>query len=373
MEGDLVAGDFNAYRLRDSSNTRSDNVNSVVRVTSLEIVLVLGTNDVFSAPPSAIVEKIVDLCQEFHECSPSGHGIAGTVSGVEAAIHCGDELWFGVGMEVSERDQNKPTLATARYRSLPLSQRYSNAGFSGPRRDLLSRDGLHLSYDGTETMESAIENAVNTALTLRTGAPPSTALSPRTGAPPTTALSPRTGAPPTTALSPRTGAPPTTALSPRTGAPPTTALSPRTGAPPTTAQTPRTGAPPTTALSPRTGAPPTTTLSPRTGAPPTTALSPRTGAPPTTALSPRTGASPTTALSPRTGAPPTTALSPRTGAPSTTAQTPRTGAPSTTALSPRTGAPPSTTLAPRPGAPPTTALILMTAECLLLPLQLNLF
>ncbi|WAR26178.1 PLXB1-like protein [Mya arenaria] len=36
----------------------------------------------------------------------SGQGIAGTVSGVEAAIHCGDELWFGVGMEVSERDQN---------------------------------------------------------------------------------------------------------------------------------------------------------------------------------------------------------------------------------------------------------------------------
>ena len=28
------------------------------------------------------------------------------MSGVEAAIHCGDELWFGVGMEVSERDQN---------------------------------------------------------------------------------------------------------------------------------------------------------------------------------------------------------------------------------------------------------------------------
>ena len=28
----------------------------------------------------------------------------GMVSGVEAVIHCGDELWFGVGMEVSEGD-----------------------------------------------------------------------------------------------------------------------------------------------------------------------------------------------------------------------------------------------------------------------------
>jgi hypothetical protein len=28
------------------------------------------------------------------------------VLGVEAANRCGDELWFGVGMEVSERDQN---------------------------------------------------------------------------------------------------------------------------------------------------------------------------------------------------------------------------------------------------------------------------
>jgi len=33
-----------------------------------------------------------------YTCFTSGHGIAETVSGVEAAIHCGDELWFGVGM-----------------------------------------------------------------------------------------------------------------------------------------------------------------------------------------------------------------------------------------------------------------------------------
>jgi len=32
--------------------------------------------------------------------------MAGTVSDIEAAIHCGDELWFCLGMEVSERDQN---------------------------------------------------------------------------------------------------------------------------------------------------------------------------------------------------------------------------------------------------------------------------
>ncbi|KAI8486602.1 hypothetical protein Bbelb_355770 [Branchiostoma belcheri] len=56
----------------------------------------------------------------------SGHGVAGTVSGVEAAIHVGNELWFGVGIEVSERDQNLaistvkngpgaiPTFATAK-------------------------------------------------------------------------------------------------------------------------------------------------------------------------------------------------------------------------------------------------------------------
>ena len=52
----------------------------------------------------------------------SGHGIAGTVSGVEAAIHCGDELWFGVGMEVSERDQNL-AINTGRnfYQSDPFS------------------------------------------------------------------------------------------------------------------------------------------------------------------------------------------------------------------------------------------------------------
>jgi len=31
----------------------------------------------------------------------SGHGIAVTVSGVEAAIHCSDEFWFSVGMEMS--------------------------------------------------------------------------------------------------------------------------------------------------------------------------------------------------------------------------------------------------------------------------------
>jgi len=34
------------------------------------------------------------------------NGMAGTLSGVKAAIHCGNELWFGIGMEVSERDRN---------------------------------------------------------------------------------------------------------------------------------------------------------------------------------------------------------------------------------------------------------------------------
>ena len=48
----------------------------------------------------------------------SGHGIAGTVSGVEAAIHCGDELWFGVGMENAALS----TLASPlNQRSLPLA------------------------------------------------------------------------------------------------------------------------------------------------------------------------------------------------------------------------------------------------------------
>jgi len=42
----------------------------------------------------------------------SGNGIAGTVLGIEAAIHCGDELWFSVGMEVSLRDQRSHPLAT---------------------------------------------------------------------------------------------------------------------------------------------------------------------------------------------------------------------------------------------------------------------
>jgi hypothetical protein len=44
----------------------------------------------------------------------SAHGISGTMSGVEAAIHCGVELWFGVSMEMSPLNQ----------RSLPLSQSY---------------------------------------------------------------------------------------------------------------------------------------------------------------------------------------------------------------------------------------------------------
>ena len=44
----------------------------------------------------------------------SGHGIAGTVSGVEAAIHCGDELWFGVGMEASPLNQRSLPLATVK-------------------------------------------------------------------------------------------------------------------------------------------------------------------------------------------------------------------------------------------------------------------
>jgi len=32
--------------------------------------------------------------------------------GVEGAIHCGDELWFSVGMEVILRDQRSLSLST---------------------------------------------------------------------------------------------------------------------------------------------------------------------------------------------------------------------------------------------------------------------
>jgi len=41
-----------------------------------------------------------------------GHIIAGTVSGVEAATHFGDELRLSVGMDVSLRDQLSLPLAT---------------------------------------------------------------------------------------------------------------------------------------------------------------------------------------------------------------------------------------------------------------------
>jgi len=36
----------------------------------------------------------------------SCHRRAGTVSGIEATIYCEDGIWFGVGMEASELDQN---------------------------------------------------------------------------------------------------------------------------------------------------------------------------------------------------------------------------------------------------------------------------
>ena len=67
----------------------------------------------FASFARAVIKRCTKLwwsgCKRF----TSGHGIAGTVSGVEAAIHCGDELWFGVSMEVSPLNQ----------RSLPLNQR----------------------------------------------------------------------------------------------------------------------------------------------------------------------------------------------------------------------------------------------------------
>jgi len=50
------------------------------------------------------------VCKRFM----SGHGIAGMVSGVEAAIHCGDELWLSVDMEGPLRDQRSLLLATTR-------------------------------------------------------------------------------------------------------------------------------------------------------------------------------------------------------------------------------------------------------------------
>jgi len=42
----------------------------------------------------------------------SGHGNAGTVLGVEAAIYCCDKLWLSVDMEVSLRDKRLLPIAT---------------------------------------------------------------------------------------------------------------------------------------------------------------------------------------------------------------------------------------------------------------------
>jgi len=75
------------------------------------------------------------LCWGGFKRFTSGHGIAGMVSGVVAATHCGDEVYFSVGMEVSLRDQRSLPLARYRYAkaiSTPASvvYRYRNASLS---------------------------------------------------------------------------------------------------------------------------------------------------------------------------------------------------------------------------------------------------
>ena len=52
----------------------------------------------FASFARAVIKRCTNFGGAVVSVFTSGHGIAGTVSGVEAAIHCGDELWFGVGM-----------------------------------------------------------------------------------------------------------------------------------------------------------------------------------------------------------------------------------------------------------------------------------
>jgi len=60
----------------------------------------------FASFARAVIKRCTNFGGAVVKRFTSGHGIVGTVSGAGATIHCSDELWFGVGMEVSVRDQN---------------------------------------------------------------------------------------------------------------------------------------------------------------------------------------------------------------------------------------------------------------------------
>jgi len=54
----------------------------------------------------SFAQVVIKGCTNIGGAVISRHALAGMVSGIEAAIYSGDELWFGVGMEVSELNQN---------------------------------------------------------------------------------------------------------------------------------------------------------------------------------------------------------------------------------------------------------------------------
>ncbi|KAL4236715.1 hypothetical protein ACF0H5_005099 [Mactra antiquata] len=136
------------------------------------VVLVSGTNDVGRMVPECIVKDLFDLCDEIKQCSPSATVFISEILPRSQNQFIGCNLRPEYLVKWNRDATTVNTLLNQRVQSVPWIRLIRHPEFhttSGPRRSLLSRDGLHLSFQGTSTLVQNINRELNYAVVLVSG------------------------------------------------------------------------------------------------------------------------------------------------------------------------------------------------------------
>ncbi|KAL4233383.1 hypothetical protein ACF0H5_008064 [Mactra antiquata] len=128
------------------------------------VVLVSGTNDVGRMVPECIVKDLFDLCDEIKQCSPSATVFISEILPRSQNQFIGCNLRPEYLVKWNRDATTVNTLLNQRVQSVLWIRLIRHPEFhttTGPRRSLLSRDGLHLSFQGTSTLVQNINREFN--------------------------------------------------------------------------------------------------------------------------------------------------------------------------------------------------------------------
>ncbi|XP_053406440.1 uncharacterized protein LOC128559236 [Mercenaria mercenaria] len=134
------------------------------------VVVVVGANDIGSRSPQQIVSDIRLLCEHFHLRSPSATILVSEIlpraQNLFTGCHLRKEFLDHWNYDAGAVNRLLHSLSTE-LQWIRIIEHTDFHTLFGANRQLLSKDGLHLSYEGTQTFTSNIEEAVRAVPTSR--------------------------------------------------------------------------------------------------------------------------------------------------------------------------------------------------------------